>query len=126
MKKFADLSIALFFTTASIALIVLMLMFIFVWQPIWTSGFKDFHTISGAISKLNETAKPASELAPEMLIEIKKITKSMGKIETSMNSMDYSVDHMGRTMTNQMQMMNYGVDRMGTKLSPFGMMPFNW
>ena len=126
MKKFANFSIGIFFTVASIALIFLMLMFVFVWQPIWTSGFKDFHTISGEITKLNETAKPVSELAPEILVEIKKITTSMEKIETSMNNMNYSVDHMGRTMTSQMQMMNYGVDRMGTKLSPFGMMPFNW
>lgn len=101
-------------------------MFIFVWQPIWTEGFKDFHTISGAITQLNDTAKPASELAPEMLVEIKKITESMAHMETSMNSINFSVDTMGRGITGQMNMMNYEVDQMGNKFSPFGMMPFNW
>lgn len=125
-KMFAYLSVGVFFFASSISLTILMLMFIFVWQPIWTAGFKDFHTISGAIAKLNETAKPASELAPEMLIEIKKITESMVHIETSMNSMNYTVDHMGQAMTGQMHKMNYEVDKMGDKLSPFGMMPFNW
>jgi len=125
-KKFVHLSIGIFFSISTISLIVLMLMFIFVWQPIWTEGFKDFHTISGAIIKLNETAKPASLIAPEMLIEMKKMTGSMEQIEVSVNNMNYSVDHMGRAVTQQMQRMNYEVDQMGNKFSPSGMMPFNW
>jgi len=125
-KRFAYLSAGVFFFASSVSLVILMLMFIFVWQPIWTEGFKDFHTISGAITKLNETAKPASELAPEMLVEIKKITTSMNKIEINMNRINYSVDNMGRSMSGQLQMMNYEVDQMGDKFSPFGMMPFNW
>lgn len=125
-KEFAQLSIGIFFVASSISLVILMLMFIFVWQPIWTAGFKDFHTISGAIATLNETAKPASKIAPEILIEMNKITKSMTQIETSVISMSYSVDYMGREMTGQMQIMNHEVDQMGNKLSPFGMMPFNW
>lgn len=125
-KKFAELSIGLFFFSAAISLLVLMMMFVFVWQPIWTEGFKDFHNISGAITKLNETAKPTAEIAPEMLAEMKKMTESMTKIETTMNGMNYSVDNMGRAMTGQMQIMNYEVDKMGGRLSPFGMMPFNW
>ncbi len=125
-KKFAHLSIGIFFFTSSISIAILMLMFIFVWQPIWTEGFKDFHTISDAITKLNETAKPTSQVAPEMLAEMKKITSSMVQIETSVKGMNYSVDNMGRAMTGQMHIMNYEVDKMGDKLSPFGMMPFNW
>jgi len=125
-KKFAFISIGVFFIVSSISLAILMSMFIFVWQPIWTEGFKDFHTISGAITKLNETAKPTSQIAPEMLVEMKKISKSMVHIETSMTSMNDTVDHMGQAMTGQMHIMNYEVDKMGDKLSPFGMMPFNW
>ena len=125
-KKFAHLSIGIFFLMSSISLAVLMLMFIFVWQPIWTEGFKDFHTISGAITKLNETAKPTSKIAPEMLKEMKKMTGSMAQIETSVNNMNYSVDNMGRAVTEQMQRMNYEVDQMGNRFSPSGMMPFNW
>ena len=125
-KKFAYLSIGVFFFSAAISLLILMLMFIFVWQPIWTTGFKDFHTISGAITTLNETAKPVSKLAPEILVEMKKMTSSILQIEISMNSMNYSVDYMRHATTKQMEIMNYEVNQMGKKLSPSGMMPFNW
>jgi|GEM_PF-5362087 len=125
-KKFAYLSIGVFFIASSISLAILMWMFIFVWQPIWTEGFKDFHTISGEITKLNETAKPTSQIAPEMLGEMKKITESMVHIETSMIRMNNTVDQVGQAITGQMHIMNSEVDDMGDKLSPFGMMPFNW
>jgi hypothetical protein len=130
-----------------------MVMFIFVWQPIWTKGFKDFHTISGAISKLNETAKPTSEIAPLMLEEMAKMNGSLGHIETTMLtideinktmlsigtsmktiedinpnivSMNYTMMQMNQTLLGQMRQMNYEVDQMGDRFSPFGMMPFNW
>ena len=128
-------------------------MFVFVWQPIWTAGFKDFHTISAAISKLDETTKPTSEIAPLLLKEITKMNGSLGHIEatmltmneinktmknigTSMKtiedispniiSMNYTMAEMNQTMLSQMRQMNYEVDQMGDKFSPFGMMPFNW
>ena len=125
-KKFADLWRGIFFLVSSVSLVALMSMFFFVWQPIWTAGFKDFHSISVAIIRLNETAKPTSELAPAMLSEIKKMNVSMARIETNMNSMNHSLDTMGRAITGQMYRMNYEVDEMGEKFSPFGMMPFNW
>ncbi len=130
-----------------------MAMFIFVWQPIWTAGFKDFHTISAAISTLNETAKPSSQIAPLLLDEISKMNESLGHIETTMLTIDeinttmksigtsmntieeinpnivsinYTMAQMNQTMLAQMRQINYGVDRMGDKLSPFGMLPFNW
>jgi len=152
-RKFADFWRGVFFLVSSISIVVLMAMFIFVWQPIWTEGFKDFHTISGAISKLNETAKPSSEIAPLMLEEISKMNGSLGHIEKTMLtideinatmkdigasmktiedinpnivSMNYTMAQMNQTMLAQMRQMNYEVDQMGDKLSPFGMMPFNW
>ena len=73
-RKFASWCIGLFFLVSSISLGILMVMFIFVWQPIWSDGFKDFHNISDAISKLNETARPSAELALLLLTEIKKLT----------------------------------------------------
>jgi len=118
---------------SSISLVILMLMFIFVWQPIWTSGFKDFHTISDAIIKLNETAKPTSELAPVMLSEITKMRQSignmeanMGVIEKNMGNINTSVSYMGQSISGEMHQMNYEVDSMNDKFTPMGMMPFNW
>ena len=152
-KKFADFWRGVFFLVSSVSIVVLMSMFIFVWQPIWTEGFKDFHTISGAISKLNETARPSSEIAPLMLDEMAKMNGSLGHIETTMLtiddinktmkgmavsmktieginpnivSMNYTMAQMNQTLMRQMRLMNYEVDQMGDKLTPFGMMPFNW
>ncbi len=152
-RRFADFWRGVFFLLSSISLIIVMAMFVFVWQPIWTAGFKDFHTISAAISTLNETAKPSSEVAPLMLEEIAKMNSSLGHIEqtmltideinstmksigTSMKtiedispniiSMNYTMAEMNQTMLSQMRQMNYEVDQMGDKFSPFGMMPFNW
>ena len=152
-RRFANFWRGVFFLVSSISIVVLMAMFIFVWQPIWTEGFKDFHTISAAISKLNETAKPSSEIAPLMLEEISKMNGSLGHIEKTMLtideinitmksigasmktiedinpnivSMNYTMAQMNQTMLAQMRQMNYEVDQMGDKLSPFGMMPFNW
>ena len=153
IKKFADFWRGVFFLISSISLTIIMAMFVFVWQPIWTAGFKDFHTISDAITKLNETAKPSSEIAPLMLDEIAKMNNSLGHIEKTMLtideinttmksigasmktiedinpnivSMNYTMAQMNQTLLGQMRQMNYEVDQMGDKFSPFGMMPFNW
>lgn len=151
--RFADISKAIFYLVASVSLVILLLIFVFLWQPIWTAGFKDFHTISDAISKLDETARPASAVAPLLLDEIVKMNGSLVQIrdtivvldemKVAMNDMtssvhslerinpnmlqlNESVNQMGQVLSNQMGAMNYGVGRMGDKLSPMGMMPFNW
>ena len=152
-RNFANFWRGVFFLVSSLSIVILMTMFIFVWQPIWTEGFKDFHTISGAISRLNETAKPSSKIAPLLLEEIAKMNGSLGHIEKTMLtideisktmkgmetsiktiedinpnivSMNYTMARMNQTMLGQMRQMNYEVDQMGNKLSPFALMPFNW
>jgi len=136
IKKFADLWRGIFFLISSVSLIIVVIMFIFIWQPIWTDGFKDFHTISEAISKLDKTAKPASEMAPLALIQITEMNKTMLEMRTSMQvleelnpniiRMTFTMDQMNRSMSGQMGKMTYEVDQMGDKFTPFGMMPFNW
>jgi len=136
VKKFADLWRGIFFLVSSISLVIVILMFVFIWQPIWTDGFKDFHTISEAISKLDETAKPVSEMAPLALVQIAEMNKTMMDMRTSMKTleelnpsiirMSYTMDQMNQVLNSQMGRMNYEVDQMGDKFTPFGMMPFNW
>lgn len=142
-RRFADIWRGIFFMLTSVALVVVMAMFLLVWQPIWTEGFKDFHTISDAISKLDDTARPTSEVAPLMLEEVAKMNQNLVNIKTNMDSMtssmkslenvnpnivslNYSMAQMTQAMTGQMRNMNYEIDRMGDKFSPLGMMPFNW
>lgn len=152
-KRFAEFWKGVFFFIASISLGIMMFMFLFVWQPIWTKGFKDFHTISAAISKLDETAKPAVEVAPLMLNQVIKMNESLSHMENTMLSMEeirttmdkmhvsmkkleelnpnivkmtYTMDNMNWVMSGELGKMNYEVDQIGDKFTPFGMMPFNW
>lgn len=149
-KNFADLMRGIFFLVSSISIVIGMLMFIYVWQPIWAEGFEDFHTISKSINQLNKTAKPASETIPLMLYEMTEMTNTMRSMHATMQEMQVSMrtledlnpkiakmsnslDHMDYAVTGQMEQMtrimdqiNYLVSRMENKLSPDGMMPYNW
>ena len=136
IKKFADLWRGIFFLVSTVSLVVVVMMFIFVWQPIWTAGFKDFHTITEAISKLDKTAKPVSDIAPLALVQITEMNKTMMDMRTSMKTLEelnpnimrmtFTMDQMNQIMSGEMGRMSYEVDKMGDKFTPFGMMPFNW
>jgi len=93
-KSFASFWVGTFFLISSASLFILMMMFIFVWQPIWSEGFEDFHTISNAIDNLNKTAKPASETVPLMLKEMNTMNKNMHE----MNRHIYTMNEMNKTM----------------------------
>ncbi|MCK5662671.1 MAG: hypothetical protein KAI17_04250 [Thiotrichaceae bacterium] len=110
-KKFVNIWIGIFFMTSTVSLIVLMSMFIFVWQPLWSSGFNDFHTISNAIDKLDKTAQPASATIPAMLEEMTKMNESMNDMETIMTDMHGSMVNL-EEMTPEIKSMNTSVERM--------------
>ncbi len=93
-KSFANFWTGMFFMASSVSLILVISMFIFVWQPIWTEGFEDFHTISNAIDNLNKTAKPASDAVPLMLVEMNKMNLHMHE----MNKNLYEMHEMNKTM----------------------------
>ena len=93
-KSFANFGIGVFFLLSSISLLILMMMFIFVWQPIWTDGFEDFHTVSEAIDQLDQTAKPASDAVPLMLVEMNRMNKNMYQMNTTL----YEMHKMNNTM----------------------------
>ena len=153
MEKFACFWRGMFYLISSVSLVVVVSMFIFVWQPIWTSGFKDFHTISKAIDKLDETIKPASDIAPQLLVQITDMNRSMSDIQQSMHTMQQirtsmeemrvsmetleemnpniikmsdNMSYMTLVMSSQMGRMTNEVDQMGNKMTPFSMLPFNW
>lgn len=115
-KNFASFWIGTFFLLASVSLFILMMMFIFVWQPIWTDGFEDFHTVSNAIDKLDKTAKPASDTIPLMLAEMKTINQNMYQMNTTL----YEMNRMSKAMhemKNIMQGMNASIVNM-EKMTP--------
>ena len=114
-KKFANLWIGVFFMVSSLSLTILMSMFVFVWQPIWTAGFQDFHTISNAIEKLDKTAQPASATIPAMLEEMTKMNESMNDMEVIMTDMHGSMVNL-EAMTPEIKSMNTSVERMTTSV----------
>jgi len=149
-RSFADLMRGLFYLVCSISIVIGMLMFVYVWQPIWVEGFRDFHSISQSINQLDKTAKPASKTIPLMLYEMTEMTDTMklmhgtmqemhvsmqrlealnpkvARMTDSLDHMDYSVSSQMEQMTLIMERINYLVSRMENKLSPDGMMPYNW
>ena len=110
-KSFASFWVGIFFLISSVSLFIIMMMFVFVWQPIWSEGFRDFHTISTAIDQLNKTAKPASDAVPLMLEEMNEINKNMYQMNTTL----YQMNRMNNTlneMQNIMQGMNASMENM--------------
>ena len=136
MKTFTEFWEGMFFFVSTVTLSVFLYLVVIVWQPLWTEGFINFGDISKAIMRLDRTAKPVAEMAPLMLGEmdqmrylLMKMQQSMEIIEEmnpSVKEMTYSMNRMTRVMDQRMGTMNYEMDRMGDKLSPPGMMPFNW
>jgi len=150
-KSFANFWTGIFFLISSVSLVIVMIMFIFVWQPIWTEGFKDFHTISTAIDKLDKTAKPASEAIPLMLVqmdqinehmyqmnttmhEMKKMSEIMSVMQNSMQDMSVSVGNMEEmtpeikrmtmVLSNEMPRLTYTINRVNNKMPNMDFMPF--
>jgi hypothetical protein len=136
MKTFTEFWKGMFFFVSTLTLSVFLYLVVIVWQPLWTEGFRNFGDISKAIIRLDRTAKPVAEMAPLMLGEMDQMRYSMMKMQQSMEiieemnpsvkEMTYSMNRMTRVMDQRMGSMNYEMDRMGDKLSPAGMMPFNW
>ncbi len=138
---FSNFAIGIFFFVSSVSLIYIMWMFVFSWQPVWTAGFNDFHTISSAIDKLDRTASPASETVPYLLEEMDKMNQSMvnmvsimQNMQSSMNNIEAmspnvnrmanSVDKMSRVMIGEMPRMRYSLDKINSKLPSTNIIPF--
>ena len=134
-KSFANFWVGIFFMTSTVSLIIVMSMFVFVWQPIWTEGFKDFHTISNAIDKLDKTAKPASDAIPLMLVEMNKMQNTMQDMDESMGNieemtpnikrMTLSIEQMTMVLSTEMPRITYLLGRVENKVPKMNFMPFN-
>ena len=136
MKTFTEFWKGMFFFVSTLTLSVFLYLVVFVWQPLWTDGFRNFGDISKAIMRLDRTAKPVAEMAPLMLGEMDEMRKTMVKMQQSMEifeemnpsvkEMNYSMNRMTWVIEQRMGMMTNEMDRMGDRFSPSGMMPFNW
>jgi len=127
-KSFANFWMGMFFMASTVSLIIVMSMFVFVWQPVWTEGFKDFHTISNAIDKLDKTAKPASDSIPLMLVEMNKMQNTMRDMNDSMRHIEEMTPHvkqMTMVLSTEMPRITYMLGRVENKVPNMDFMPFN-
>ena len=136
IKTFAEFWRGMFFFVSTVAASVMLYLLVIVWQPLWTEGFRNFGDISQAIIRLDRTAQPVAEMAPlilgvmeDMHITMVNMQQSMEAIEEvnpSVKEMNKSMNHMIWVMEHRMGAMLGQMDRVGDKMSPMGMMPFNW
>ena len=136
MKTFTEFWKGMFFFVSTLTLAVFLYLVVIVWQPLWTEGFRNFGDISKAIIRLDRTAKPVAEMAPLMLGEMDEMRLVMMKMQRSMETMEeinpsvketpYTTNRMTWVVGQRMGALNHEMDRVGDKLSPAGMMPFNW
>ena len=136
MKTFTEFWRGMFFFVSTVAVSVMLYLVVVVWQPLWTEGFRDFGEISKAIIRLDKTAQPVAEMAPLIMDEMSKMQNTMVDMQQSMEAieevnpsvkdMTNSMNRMTWVMEQRMGAMLYEMDRVGDKMSPMGMMPFNW
>lgn len=136
MHTFAEFWKAMFYLVSTVAVGTVLYLVVFIWQPLWTDGFKDFGDISSAIGRLDRTAKPVAEMAPLMLAEMDEMRLSMVEIQASMKTMEemnptiremnHSVNRMTWVMDQRMAHLGGEMGSMNNRMSPAGMMPFNW
>ena len=136
MKTFTEFWRGMFFFVSTVAVSVMLYLVVIVWQPLWMEGFRDFGEISKAIIRLDKTAQPVAEMAPLILGEMSKMRNTMVDMQQSMEAieevnpsvkdMTNSMNRMTWVMEQRMGAMLYEMDRVGDKMSPMGMMPFNW
>ena len=136
MKSFTEFWKAMFFFVSTLTLSVFLYLVVFEWQPLWTDGFKNFGSISKAIIRLDRTARPVADITPMILGELDQMRSTMMLMQQSMKTMEdldpsvkemtHAMNNMSWIIDNRMGTMNREVDRMGDRMSPSGMMPFNW
>jgi hypothetical protein len=136
MHRFAEFWKGMFYFVSTIFIGTMLVLVVFKWQPLWTDGFQDFSQISKAIMRLDRTAKPVAEMAPLMLNEMDQMRLSMDEIEASMKDIqeinptmkeiNANVIRMSWVMDQRMGHMIGEVNNMNDRMTPPGMMPFNW
>ena len=131
-KNFKELAAGVFFTCATVLMLLASYVVYTEWQVYWSKGFADFRSISGAIVSLERTTLPVSVMAPDMLEQIHAILNEMKEMNRSLGGMERSVTNMGTAVQGlelSIRGMSYtvpqGMGEMRRQISPWNMMnPF--
>lgn len=141
MKKYAFFWMGTFFMCSTFIVICSTYVVYTEWQVLWSEGFKDFRSISAAIVSLEKTARPASDTAPQMLVQMKSMNDKLERMNNSVGNMQgdisgmreyiglMGVDVKGLSISvyNMSHSVPVGMDRMKNQMNPMSMMnPFSW
>ncbi len=123
--RYANFARGTFFICAT----VVMLSFTFIaytqWQDLWSRGFRDFQSISTAIVELQKTAKPISDIAPHIYIQMDEMNHSISEMQKSVRRMDNSIQGINASVYGMSYTVPEGMYTLRNKMSPWNWMsPF--
>ena len=128
MKDFtayANFAKGTFYISATLLMVVSAYIVYTEWQDYWAGGFKDFRSISAAIVELEKTARPVSDIAPQMFMQMEQMNHSVGKMQESVHRMDIAVNGINTAVYAMSYTVPYRMDTLRNKMSPWRMMnPF--
>jgi hypothetical protein len=125
-NKYKNFAVGTFFSAATIIMISSAYIVYTQWQHYWTEGFKDFKSISAAIVELKETAKPISDITPDVLSEMKIMNKKISQMNDSVQQMDMAVNGINSSVYNMSYTVPNRMDNMRNDMNMWDMVtPFN-
>ncbi len=124
-SNFKDVAAGVFYTCATVLLLLTAYIVFTGWQGIWAKGFEDFRSISKSIGSLEQTAMPVSVIAPDMLeqmhdllIEIRQMNRSVASMDVAVQKLEFSVRGLSYTVPQ-------GMREIPRQMTPWNMMnPF--
>ena len=128
MKDFtayANFAKGTFYISATLLMVVSAYIVYTEWQDYWAGGFKDFRSISAAIVELEKTARPVSDIAPQMFMQMEQMNHNIAQMQESVHRMDIAVTGINSSVYGMSYSVPLRMDTLRNKISPWGMMnPF--
>lgn len=124
-SRFANFAKGVFYTCATVLMVGAAYIIYTEWQDYWSEGFKDFRSISEAIVELQNTARPISDIAPQMYAQMAEMNRTIIKMEASVRQMGAEVHGINQSVYGMSYTVPQRMDGMRDQMNPWNMMnPF--
>ena len=124
-SSYANFAKGTFYISATLLMVASAYIVYTEWQDYWSGGFRDFQSISAAIVELEKTARPVSDIAPRMFVQMKQMSHSVAKMQESVHRMDVAVNGINASVYGMSYTVPHRMDTLRDKMSPWGIMnPF--
>ena len=123
--RYANFAKGTFYISATLVMVASAYIVYTQWQGYWSGGFRDFRSISAAIVELEKTARPISDIAPQVFVQMKQMNHSIAKMQESVHRMDIAVTGINIAVYGMSHTVPQRMDTLRNQMSPWGMMnPF--